>query len=130
MILGTYGKIVFETSKNKVLTFSSMKETSGSTWATHKTLSGKPRRQFISGDLQTVDLDITVRADLGYKPREIIEQLKQMAEDGTAELLVIGGRQVTPLPLVITSVSAEWDTVYQQGELFQATLKLTLEEYR
>lgn len=130
MTLGTFGKIVFQTSKEKILTFGKLSEKAGGQYADIALLRGKPRKQYIGAELQTVDLNIVVRADLGYKPREVIQQLKELAENGTAELLMIGGRPVTALPMVITSMSAEWDVVYRQGELFQATIALSLQEYR
>ena len=130
MVLGTYGKIIFQTSKDKTLTFGKLSEKVGGKYADIQLLRGKPREQYIRAELESIDLDITVRADLGYKPRDIIQQLKKMAEVGVAEPLIIGGRPVSELPLIIISMSAEWDVVYSQGQLFQATISLSLAEYR
>lgn len=130
MTIGTYGGVVFEVSANKTLTFQRLSENAGAKFAAVNLLRGKPRSQYIGANLQTVDIEILLRADLGIKPREAIQRLKSLSEEGEAEMLVIAGQPVTDLPLVITSMSAAWDIVYRAGELWQTTVKLTLEEYR
>lgn len=77
MNVGTFGKIIFQTSSEKAMTFGKLSEKAGAKYADISLLRGKPRKQFIGAALQTVSLDIVVRADLGYKPREIIAQLKK-----------------------------------------------------
>lgn len=130
MLVGSFGKILFTVSDLRTLTFNGLSRKSGATFATHDLISGKPRKQFMGPQAQTVDLEILVRADMGNSPRLTIAELRKMMEKGEAARLIVGGIPVTDLPLVITSMSDEWDVVYQFGGLFQARISLTLEEYR
>ena len=130
MLIGTFGDVIFTTSRWRTLTFSQLSTTTAANYANHDLLTGKPRKQFIGAQPQGVSLDIMVRLDLGVSPRLMIKELRRMAEAGEAHRLIVGGAPVTNLPLVITSMSESWDTVYNGGQLFQASISLTLEEYR
>lgn len=130
MFVGTFGSVIFTTSRWRTLTFNGLSTTAGANYANHDLLTGKPRKQFIGAHAQGVQLDIMARSDLGTSPRLLIQKLRKMAETGEAHRLIIGGVPVTGLPLVITSMSDSWDTIYNGGQLFQASISLTLEEYR
>ena len=56
--------------------------------------------------------------------------LHKMLQDGTTAYLIIGGKLVCELPMVITDISETWDTILSRGELWQASVNLTLKEYR
>lgn len=129
-MVGSYGSVIFQVTSKKVLTPSKITRTLGATYATHTLIKNKPRKQLIGAKPEALTLDITLRADLGYKPRDMLETLRKMAENGVAANLIIGGRPASKLPLVILTISETWDTVLQGGELFQASVSLTLEEYK
>lgn len=79
--------------------------------------------------LQTASLTITLSATLGVRPRDVLEAIENMVENGTAETLVIGNRPVGSNPFRLTGSSEAWNTVYNRGELARATLTISLEEY-
>ena len=93
-------------------------------------LSGKPRLQYIGPSLEDVKLEIVLRADFGARPRTQLAALHKMLQDGTTAYLIIGGKPVCELPMVITDISETWDTILSRGELWQASVNLTLKEYR
>lgn len=129
-MVGSYGKVIFEVSSKKILTPNKISRTLGATYATHTLIKNKPRKQLIGAKPEGVTLSITLRADLGYKPRNMLEKLRKMSENGQAERLIIGGVPASKLPLVILDISETWDVVLQHGELFQASVTLTMEEYK
>jgi len=129
-MVGSFGGgIVFTVSGEQVLTFSNMTREIAGRWTAHEAAGVKPRAEFLGPDCQKVNLDITLSASLGVRPRRVLEAIEAMAESGEAEYLIIGSRPVGQHPFRITGSSEAWDTVYSGGELARATVTLTLEEY-
>lgn len=129
-MIGCYGsKIIFFTSSIASRTFENFSAQSGAKFAEHSLIEGKPRKQYIGGNLQSVSFDMTLRADMGLRPRDMLEQLKELAESGEAHYLIIGGRPVSNNPFIVSSISDKWNTIFNFGQLYQCTVSVTLEEY-
>lgn len=128
-MIGTLGGLVFEASAARTLTPNAMTRTVSSRAVAHETIGGKPRTEFLGPGLQTVQIDILLRADLGTKPRATLEQLERMVETGEVNKLVIGGRPVGQNKFRVTGTSETWNHVFRGGELFSASVTLDLEEY-
>lgn len=130
MAIGTLGrKIIFEVSDDYMFTFKDMTREITSRWANHEPQGVKPKPEFLGAGLQTASLTITLSATLGVRPRDVLEAIENMVENGTAETLVIGNRPVGSNPFRLTGSSEAWNTVYNRGELARATLTISLEEY-
>lgn len=128
-MIGTFGGIVFEVGGGYALTPNKISRSAKGRWATHETIGRKPTSEYLSPDLQSVSLDITLRADYGVRPRAMLDRLEQIAEQGIVSRLIIGGKPVGRNPYKLTSVSEEWGKIFADGELFSASVSLTLEEY-
>lgn len=130
MAIGTLGRnVVFEVSDDRVFTFSELTREVTSRWTNHEPQGVKPKPEFLGSGLQTASLTITLSATLGVRPRDVLEAIENMVENGTAETLVIGNRPVGSNPFRLTGSSEAWNTVYNRGELARATLTISLEEY-
>lgn len=130
MAIGTLGRnVVFEVSDDRVFTFSKLTREVTSRWTNHEPQGVKPKPEFLGAGLQTASLTITLSATLGVRPRDVLEAIENMVENGTAETLVIGNRPVGSNPFRLTGSSEAWNTVYNRGELARATLTISLEEY-
>ena len=130
MAIGTLGRnVVFEVSDDRVFTFSELTREVTSRWTNHEPQGVKPKPEFLGAGLQTASLTITLSATLGVRPRDVLEAIENMVENGTAETLVIGNRPVGSNPFRLTGSSEAWNTVYNRGELVRATLTISLEEY-
>ena len=130
MAIGTLGRnVVFEVSDDRVFTFSELTREVTSRWTNHDPQGVKPKPEFLGAGLQTASLTITLSATLGVRPRDVLEAIENMVENGTAETLVIGNRPVGSNPFRLTGSSEAWNTVYNRGELARATLTISLEEY-
>lgn len=127
-MIGSYGPIIFSVSDKKALTFSSLSRSAGSEWASHETLRGKKRSEYIGPALQTISLEITLSALHGVRPRQTAETLVQMAEDGAVHSFVVGGKPIGSLWKLV-SVSDDWKGIYSKGEVSEITVSLSLEEY-
>ena len=130
MAIGTLGRnVVFEVSDDRVFTFSELTREVTSRWTNHEPQGVKPKPEFLGAGLQTASLTITLSATLGVRPRDVLEAIENMVENGTAETLMIGNRPVGSNPFRLTGSSEAWNTVYNRGELARATLTISLEEY-
>ena len=130
MAIGTLGRnVVFEVSDDRVFTFSELTREVTSRWTNHEPQGVKPKPEFLGAGLQAASLTITLSATLGVRPRDVLEAIENMGENGTAETLVIGNRPVGSNPFRLTGSSEAWNTVYNRGELARATLTISLEEY-
>ena len=128
--IGNLGKlIVFEVSSDKVLTFKNMTQSVKGRWANHSVIGNKPISEFLGAEQRAISLNIFLSANLGVKPRSTIEKIEQAVENGTPNLLVIGGKQVGSNQWVITDMSETWDEIIKDGRLVSANLTLNLAEY-
>ncbi|AMJ40994.1 phage tail protein [Anaerotignum propionicum] len=128
-MIGSYGPIIFIVSDKMALTFSRLSRSAGSEWATHETLRGKKRSEYIGPVLQTISLEITLSAMHGVRPRQTAETLVQMAENGVVYPFVVGGKPVGNNLWKLLSVSDDWKGIYSKGEVSEITVSLSIEEY-
>lgn len=128
MIGNLGGKIMFEVSDKKVLTFNNFNQNVSARWAKHERIMGKAKSEFLGPDLRTITLDIRLDAHLGVRPRTTLETIERMVEKGVSSVLVIGEKPVGEHKWKIKEMSEAWNIIMNRGELVSANLKLTLEE--
>lgn len=130
MAIGNWGtEITFLVSENQTLTFQNFNRTVGSEWATHSRIGLKDQSEFLRSKLQKITFSMTVSASLGVKPRATLDRLAELVERGEINPLVIGGMRVGRNRWGITDISEAWNTVLSGGELFSATVNVTMQEY-
>ena len=128
-MIGTFGPIVFSVSSFRVLTLNNISHSASKRTTKHEVIEGKPLLEHLGPNLESFNFDIRIKAQLGIKPRDMLDQLKEMAQSNEAHPLVIGGRPVGDNDWSLTSISDTWDVVYSGGELAEASVKLSLTEY-
>lgn len=130
MVVGNWGsEIVFRVSDKQTLTFQNLNRTVGAEWATHSRIGKKDQSEFLRPKLQKVTFTVKLDATLGVRPRATLDKLAELAERGTVNTLVIGGKRVGRNRWKIDDVSEAWDIVLTGGELMSATVNLTMQEY-
>ena len=128
-MIGSFGPIIFIVSSLRVLTFNDFSRSASKRTAGHEVIKGKPRTEYLGPDLQTVSFKCTLDATYGVRPRAMIEALVQMAEQGFAFPLVIGGKPIGLHNWSLDSVTANDEYMYNFGELMRAEVTLSLTEY-
>lgn len=130
MAVGNWGPdVVFSVSDRRVLTFSDMNRSVGSSWATHSRIGLKDQVEYLRPNLQKLTFTIDLDASLGVRPRTVLERLERHAERGSVFPFVVGGRRVGHYQWRMTDVSEAWETIYNRGELYRAKVNVTMEEY-
>lgn len=128
--IGSWGNdIVFATSDTRILTFNSFTRKVSATWASHSRVGKKDQTEFVRPDLQKITFTMELMATLGVVPRAMLEKLEEAVENGTVNTLVLGGKKVGKNKWKITETSEAWDVILAQGQLVQAKVNVTMEEY-
>lgn len=128
-MIGILGSLRFRVNDSRVFTFQNLKREVSASWSTMERIGQKPLSEFNGPDLQTISFDITLDASLGVKPRYLLGVLERMVEAGEVNTLVIGKNKVGKNKWVITKSSEAWEVVLRGGELYRASVSLTLQEY-
>lgn len=128
-MVGLFGGIRFRVSDGRVLTFRNFKKEISSDWNSMERIGQKPLLEFGGPKLQTISFEITLDASLGVPPRNMLNRLERMAEGGEAYDLVIGKKRIGSHPWVITKCSQAWNVILRKGEIYRATVTLSLQEY-
>jgi hypothetical protein len=129
-MIGYFGKdIIFETSDQRILTFSDLTRETASRWGPHELIGIKPKTEYIGPGLDTISFTVDLNGNNGVKPRTEMDLWLAKARDGVAETFVIGDKPLGEDKWIVKSVSQAWNTVFNRGELFSGKLDVTLEEY-
>ena len=128
--IGNFGKLItFEVSSEKMLALKDLKRTVAGRWKKHEIVGAAPRSEFQGPDLDETTVTEILSAEHGVKPRATIERLEAAARSGEVDYLIIGGKRVGTGKVYISSISEEWDTIWNKGELVKATINITFAEY-
>ena len=128
--IGNFGKLItFEVSSEKMLALKDFKRTVAGRWKKHEIVGAAPRSEFQGPDLDETTVTAILSAEHGVKPRATSERLEAAARSGEVDYLIIGGKRVGTGKVYISSISEEWDTIWNKGELVKATINITFAEY-
>ena len=128
--IGNFGSMItFEVSANRMLPLTDMKRTVSGRWKKHNIIGSSPRSEFQGADTDETTVTLILSAEHGIRPRQMIERLEAAAKSGLVDYLVIGGRRIGNSKVYISSMSEEWDCIWNRGELVKATINITFSEY-
>lgn len=135
-MIGSLGSVVFETSSNKVRTFSDFKRSGSGRWEKHDIILKKPKREFLGPGEEQVTLNIKLDSALGLNPSKELYMLRFLRDNGYAVPFILDGKPVSLITFdnltnlwVIESVNESWKTVDNKGRLLCAEVQLTIAEY-
>lgn len=129
MIVGGFGKIAFETSTEKVLTFQNFRRDCTNNVTVHEVVGQKGKSEFISPGLDTVSFEVMLHASLGYAPNDVIDQLIIHNRNGDAFPLVIGSKTIGVDKWILRNVGIPVSKFGKFGEIISSLVELSFEEY-
>ena len=127
MEIGTFGQIVFETSRTRIRTFDEFKRSSKARFAVHAITGRKPVSEFLGPDLDEVSLQMMFAASLGLSPSDEIDAVRKVLASGEAKNLVVGGYNFGQF--VLLSADEDWQKFDGKGRLLVAAVSLKLKEF-
>lgn len=127
MSIGSFGNMVFETSAEKICTWSQLKRSGQARFAKHDVLGGKPMLQFLGADLEEFELTVRLDVALGINPMSELENLREVRAAGNYNDLFIGPQKIGRY--VLESFSETWLHTDNRGNLLVAECTMKLREY-
>ncbi|WP_163538311.1 phage tail protein [Gracilibacillus sp. YIM 98692] len=128
-MIGFFGDIIFETSDERIRTFSDFERNSSSRWSSHDVIGRKPASEFIGPGLDTISFTVHLNGQHGVRPREEMNRWLRKERSGEVETLVIGNAALGIDKWRISSVSQMWNVVMNKGEVLSGSVDIELEEY-
>lgn len=125
--LGSFGGVIFKSSKKATLIPQNISSSQSATWADHDRIGKKAVSEFLHEDLFKLTLDIVLVPGFGYKPSEMMLKIRQYVKEGKVYPLIIGGKNICS-KMAIKDCSEAWDVITNKGKLMQATVSLSFEE--
>ena len=89
----------------------------------------KTESELTGQKLKAYKFTVTLDAQYGVKPREMLANIQRMAEEGTVDYLIIGSDPVGMCLFKLTDASDAWDCVAAGGRLVRCKIDLSFEEY-
>lgn len=128
-MVGLLGNVRFRVTDDRVLTFRNMKREISSTWNKIDRIGAKPLVEYGGPNLQTLSLEIVLDASLGVRPRTQLATLERMAESSEVYSFVLGKRMIGKHKWAVTKCSQAYNIILRGGQIYKATVSLTLQEY-
>ncbi|WP_121614798.1 phage tail protein [Virgibacillus halodenitrificans] len=128
-MIGFFGKIVFETSDQRILTFTGFQRSASSRWSNHDVIGAKPSSEYLGPGLDTISFSVDLNGQNGVKPRYEMNRWLRMERKGEVAPLVIGDAYLGVDKWRIKSVSQMWGVILNRGEVLSGKVDIELEEY-
>ena len=131
-LVGTFGVLIFEASARRVHTFDDLRISTQNRFAQHDVHLETPLLEYIGPGLSEVSFSMNFNTQWGSEPIASLLLLRAYLKWGFYSPLLVGMRPVTLgfNLFVCTDVQEEHKFFNKNGELFGASVDVTLREYR
>ncbi len=128
-VVGCLGDIIFTVSDRTVKTISNWKWSGSSRYAAHQRHGIDTLTEYTGTDPDKMTFDIVLMAEFGARPLREIKKLRQYTREGTPQPLTVGGYGYGKYRWSIVSYDVEIRRTTRGGEILEAAVSLTLQEY-
>lgn len=129
MIVGALGDIVFKVSDETIETISKFKWSGSAKYATHQRHGTNALTEFVGIDPDKISFNIILSAYLGVNPQTELNKIWNAERNGTPLPLVLGEKGYGKYRWNIVSHSVSGQYFDSAGNLTQAEVSLSLQEY-
>lgn len=126
-MLGAFGDVVFNVSREVVHTFKGFTRKSSASFAEHALVEGKPLLQFTGEGLDEISFSIQLDINIGLSPIKEIDKLREIKKAGEALPIIVGSYVLGHFALI--SLDETWSVIDNKGRLIKATVTLNLKEF-
>ncbi len=128
-MIGTLGCVIFEVSEDSIKTFQDLSFSRQANYTEHKIINSKGLLEFTGLNAVTCSLKIILDASLGLIPAEELKTLRDMLNNHEAVAFILGGEVQGQGLWVIESMNETLELITNNGEIFRASVNLSLKEY-
>ena len=135
MMIGAIGSaalddvILFEVSPDMVLTFDNFVRRNSVRFAKNDVLLKKPISQYVGPDLDTIDFNIFLDAQLGVDPKTEYDKLIEIQHDGSIVTIVIGTSVFGSYRWRISDLVLPKGRIDNTGFIGRTVVNISFEEY-
>lgn len=127
--IGSFGDVIFEVSKDKMLTFNDLEKKSSGRWNEHSIAGNKAKLEFDGPGLADLNYNILLRAEHGINPMKQVSRLERMQNRGEAHHFILGQKPIMINKLVVMDLTEKLRNIDQQGNVFTIEVTVSLKEY-
>lgn len=129
MTIATYQKKVFQVSGTKKYTFDGLSLSGSLDTEAQDKLNHKPST-YIKGEfLDSLQIDIPLRADFGMNVRNEIEEWKRIKSNKKPDFFILGNKPLGKNKWLLKSVDVSDVEIDNNGFMLKAKISLKIEEY-
>lgn len=129
MQVGCLGEIIFSVSDSVVQTLNNAQWSGAARYATHQRHLKDALTEFCGLEPDTFSFEMVLSAFLGVNPQAAINKIWQYERSGEAVSLVLGDKTYGKYRWNILSHKAKMQHYDNAGNLLQATVSVSLQEY-
>lgn len=128
-LIGSWGDITFEVSRESVKTFSGLKWESSVKYSTHDRHLKEPILEFTGKNVESMSFSMLFTIFLGVNPIKEVAKVLQAMRKGEVHRLVIGPKAYGTGKWVIEKVSTSLDMYDNKGNLLSSKISVTMKSY-
>lgn len=129
MQIGCLGELIFSVSDSLVRTLNNMQWSGSARYATHQRHLKDALAEFCGLDPDKISFDLVLSAFFGVEPQVELNKIWQYERSGEAVSLVIGDKAYGKYRWNVVSHKIKMQHFDQRGNLLQATVSVSLQEY-
>ena len=129
MTIGSLGGILFSVSAQSIQTISKLEHSGSAKIQNHELHLRKALPEFTGSEPEKITIQIRVSAALGGNPAAEIEKIRSYTEQGAVLPQRMGTRRVSGGSWMIASFKVSWQDTDRYGNVTDADITLTLQEY-
>ena len=128
-MIGSLGSVEFVASEDSVKTFRDLSFSRQANFSEHAVINSKGLLEFTGLKAVTCSLKIILDASLGIIPVKELNTLRDIMNNHEAVALILGGDIQGGGLWVIESMNENLELITNSGEIFRASVNLSLKEY-
>ena len=128
-MIGNLGGVEFQVSEDSIYTFRDLAFSRQANFTEHKIINSKGLLEFTGLNASLCSLKIVLDASHGINPAQELKALRDMLDSHEAVAFILGGDVQGSGLWVIESMNENLELVTNLGEIFRASVTLSLKEY-
>ncbi|MER2126286.1 phage tail protein [Solibacillus sp.] len=128
-VIGSFGPIVFEVTTDKIQTFDNFKRSIEPRYVEHKIQRLKPRLEFEGEGIDSINISILLKVELGINPEKEMKKIREYIAKGRRDLFIRGNSPISPNYFVIKRADESHNRIDNLGNVLEIAVQLELKEY-
>lgn len=127
--VGSFAGISFVISSKKVLTFSDMRRSETSRWATHEVMNRKPLAEFLGPGQESISFRVVFKSSLNVDPFRTFKKFRKFQNEGKVGALMIGKKTIANSKFYIEDLQEAYRHIDNKGVIHTIECDVTIKEY-